>query len=566
MNYFAESYTFYLPANSNSFSHEIASSASLYTGAQGFSNHKRFTVSVFCFLFSILVSAGTPLSRGPEDSLAIKKESKKDRLLEEAYPELNKIKGESVESELERTKQDLERITAEYDAGQARNDDSLIQLNQRLDNLNTKLETGRTAVLSIVALSIILIILTIFLVRANRKRRITADELARRNEELEREQDATKKAVQEKIEFLSHITHELRTPLYAVTGINHLLLEENPNDHQRKHLENMKTSADYLMRLISNILNYNKYEADMVQVADRKFELKSRLNKLVDSFTIQAVDQDIDLHYKHDDDIAHVLVGDPVKITQIVMNLLGNALKFTEHGKITVSCKLLNDANEHQTVRIAVKDDGIGISESERAVIFDRFKQGSENRSGAMTGTGLGLYISQANAKIMGSKIQLDDSVEKGSRFYFDLKLLKADQKESISSKEPLLDKTRDVGVRPVLLVEDNQVSQMVSRRILEKKQLIATVAEDGKSALKLAAEKEFAVILMDIDLPDASGVDVTADLRKMGVETPIIALTAAEMPSDRSTLIEQGFNDLIIKPFEIQKFYDILDKHLTSA
>ena len=308
---------------------------------------------------------------------------------------------------------------------------------------------------------IVISILSISLFRNNRLKRKTNKLLQARNTELEQARDDAVSAMQAKSEFLSTVTHELRTPLYAITGLTYLLLEENPLDHQKEHLKALKFSGDYLMNFVNDILQVNKIGADKLETLSIQFKLKEVLTDVIDSLRTNAKENNNKLILRYDNNIPFSLLGDPLKISQIFMNLVGNALKFTNNGEVVVTAKLKNRKSDICTVSFEVTDNGIGISEKQQQNIFEGFEQGSIQINREYGGTGLGLAIVKSLLGLFSSTINLESTLGRGSRFYFDLNLK---EKEMVLDEEDFDSATQDFDFKGLhlLVVEDNKINQII--------------------------------------------------------------------------------------------------------
>ena len=312
---------------------------------------------------------------------------------------------------------------------------------------------------------IVISILSISLFRNNRLKRKTNKLLQARNTELEQARDDAVSAMQAKSEFLSTVTHELRTPLYAITGLTYLLLEENPLDHQKEHLKALKFSGDYLMNFVNDILQVNKIGADKLETLSIQFKLKEVLTDVIDSLRTNAKENNNKLILRYDNNIPFSLLGDPLKISQIFMNLVGNALKFTNNGEVVVTAKLKNRKSDICTVSFEVTDNGIGISEKQQQNIFEGFEQGSIQINREYGGTGLGLAIVKSLLGLFSSTINLESTLGRGSRFYFDLNLK---EKEMVLDEEDFDSATQDFDFKGLhlLVVEDNKINQIILHAI----------------------------------------------------------------------------------------------------
>jgi CheY-like chemotaxis protein/nitrogen-specific signal transduction histidine kinase len=393
------------------------------------------------------------------------------------------------------------------------------------------------------------------LYRNNQIKLKTNDLLQTKNKELQAARDAAVQAMEAKTNFLSTVSHELRTPLYAVTGLTHLLLEENPSENQREHLKSLKFSGDYLLNFINDILQINKIDAQKLEPSSIDFYLKKILSEVIDSLQQSAKENKTKIKLEYDDEIPQHLMSDPLKLSQIFINLIGNSIKFTKNGTVTLITKLVKKEEENVTIYFEVKDTGIGISEEQQQHIFDSFEQGSIQINREYGGTGLGLTIVKSLLGLFDSKIHLKSEEGKGSSFYFEL-VLKC--KDSIVDDIPfeLEQKEYDLNGMHVLVVEDNKINQVITKKMLLKRGISCDIAENGLEAIDQANRNQFDGILMDIHMPGISGVEATIEIRKFDRETPIIALTAISLDDSLETFYAAGCNDVVTKPFKPEVFY----------
>ena len=424
-----------------------------------------------------------------------------------------------------------------------------------------------TTILS-VALITILSLLTLSLYKNNNLRARANDLLQKKNDELTLAKENAEKASLAKAQFLSTITHELRTPLYAVTGLTHLLLEESPTENQKEHLNSLKFSGEYLLSLINNILDLNKLEAKKVEVLDTSFNLEKRISDVLVALKNSADDKKTKLHFHFDPDIPKKLKGDPLKISQILINLVGNSIKFTENGDIWVNVKRVNQVGQLVFLHFEIKDNGEGITKEKQSSIFENFTQGSLQINRKFGGTGLGLSIVKNLLNLMNSEIYLDSELGKGAIFSFDLKFEAFEQAEGIApsqrSKEVPL--TNDImHNKKILIVEDNKINQMITRKILEKHKVICDVADNGTIAVEKATNNYFDLILMDIHMPGISGIEATVQIRKFDEQIPIVALTAVTLDENLDEFYLNGFTDIIPKPYKTEEFFNKINFHLSN-
>ena len=435
-----------------------------------------------------------------------------------------------------------------------------------LDKQRRSINFGKMTTGLSIALIVILSLLTLSLYKNNNLRAKANDLLQDKNNELQLAKEKAEKASLAKAQFLSTITHELRTPLYAVTGLTHLLLEENPKPDQKEHLNSLKFSGEYLLSLINNILDLNKLEANKVEIEKTSFDLKKRLNDVLIALKKTADDKKNHLHLEYDETIPNKLSGDPLKLSQILINLIGNSLKFTQNGDVFIRIKKMKEINNRVLLHFEIEDNGVGISKKKQKSIFESFSQASLQINRKFGGTGLGLAIVKNLLELMGSKIQLESQLGKGSKFWFDINFAVSEEysetKDTRSVNEIDL---ASLANKKVLVVEDNKINQMITKKILEKNKMVCDVADNGMDAIKLVKENEYDIILMDIHMPGISGIEATQDIRKFNKGLPIIALTAVTIDENLDDFYRAGFNEIIPKPFKTEEFFEKIYKTLES-
>jgi signal transduction histidine kinase/CheY-like chemotaxis protein len=410
-----------------------------------------------------------------------------------------------------------------------------------------------------IALIIILSLLTLSLYKNNNLRAKANELLQDKNNELMLAKEKAEKASLAKAQFLSTITHELRTPLYAVTGLTHLLMEDNPKENQKEHLNSLKFSGEYLLSLINNILDLNKLEANKVEVEKTSFNLKKRINDVLVALKKSADDKKNKLLLEFDESIPSSLAGDPLKLSQILINLIGNSVKFTQNGEVVVRVQNVDQKNDKVRLHFEIEDNGVGISKKKQKSIFETFSQGSLQINRKFGGTGLGLSIVKNLLELMNSKIYLESQLGKGSKFWFDINFnISEEIKEEINPKNIIY--TVDYAAlenKYVLVVEDNKINQMITKKILEKNKMKCLVADNGMDAIKMVKENDFDVVLMDIHMPGISGIEATQKIREFNTQLPIIALTAVTIDENLDEFYRAGFNEIIPKPFKPEEFFE---------
>ncbi|WP_422083908.1 ATP-binding protein [Ulvibacterium sp.] len=442
--------------------------------------------------------------------------------------------------------------------------DEIKRMDQRIEELNESRNRSEIATILTSAFLSIISLLAVSLYRNNQIKLKTNDLLQTKNNELQSARDAAVQAMEAKTNFLSTVSHELRTPLYAVTGLTHLLLEENPSENQKEHLKALKFSGDYLLNFINDILQINKIDAEKLEPLNIEFNLKKILQEVIDSLQQSAKENNTKIILEYDESIPGHLMSDPLKLSQIFMNLVGNALKFTKDGEVKVIAQLLKKIEDDVTLYFEVQDTGIGISEEQQKVIFEGFEQGSIQINREYGGTGLGLTIVKSLLGLFDSKIELKSDLGEGSSFFFELKLK---SKDSVMDDIPfeITQKDYDFKGLHLLIVEDNKINQVITKKMLTKKEITSDIASNGMEAVELARKNPYDAILMDIHMPGISGEEATIEIRKFDGHTPIIALTAISLDDSLESFYAAGCNDVVTKPFKPEVFYQKIGENIFS-
>jgi len=412
------------------------------------------------------------------------------------------------------------------------------------------------------AFLIIISLLAVTLYRNNQIKLKTNDLLQTKNKELQIARDGAVQAMEAKTNFLSTVSHELRTPLYAVTGLTHLLLEENPEEHQKEHLKALKFSGDYLLNFINDILHINKIDANKLEPLNMEFNLKKVINEVINSLGQSAKSNNTNLILEYDPKIPSHLLSDPLKLSQIFMNLIGNSIKFTKGGEVRVISKLLNKDQDDVTIYFEVKDNGIGISKEKQKSIFEGFEQGSIQINREYGGTGLGLTIVKSLLGLFKSQIELESTLGEGSSFFFEIKMKSIDDLAEDVAFE-IAPKDYDFKGLHLLIVEDNKINQVITKKMLTKRDMTSDIANNGHEAVDLAKENVYDAILMDIHMPGISGEEATIEIRKFNQDTPIIALTAISLDDSLESFYAAGCNDVVTKPFKPEIFYQKIGENI---
>ena len=427
---------------------------------------------------------------------------------------------------------------------------------EQLTEANNKNDLSTLISILSVALITILSLLTLSLYKNNNIRLKTNNMLHKKNGELIIAKEKAELAYKTKANFLSTITHELRTPLYAVTGLSNMLLEENPKPEQIQHLKSLKFSGDYLLTFINDILQINKIEANKVEIDPEPFNLKKKINNIILALSNSAQDNNTKLHFEYDQGLPEDFIADQLKISQILINLIGNSIKFTKDGDIWIRVYKINDENGIFNLRFEVEDNGIGISQDKQESMFESFSQGSIQINRKYGGTGLGLSIVKGLIEILKGKIYLKSELDKGSTFFFEIPLKYTGQ-ESKEIKVAKFNESKELNLTnvKVLVVEDNKINQMITKKILTKMGLKCDVVDNGEAAVDMVKANKYDIVLMDIHMPGISGMEATKIIRTFDKTLTIFALTAVTIEDKMHEFDEAGFTDIIPKPFKQEEF-----------
>ena len=370
-------------------------------------------------------------------------------------------------------------------------------------------------------------------------------------------------AVKSKQQFLSNMSHEIRTPMNAIIGFTKVLLKTDLSKKQQEYLNAIKISGDALIVLINDILDLAKVDAGKMTFAKVPFKLSSSISAMLHLFETKIYEKNLQLVKKYDPAIPEVVIGDPVRLHQIILNLVGNAVKFTSEGKITVSVNIVKEDAEKVTIEFAVTDTGIGISESKLGNIFDDFQQATSGTSRLYGGTGLGLAIVKQLVEPQGGTISVKSKVGEGSTFAFILTFLKTDAKAEteIDMGVELQDGIKNV---KILVVEDIALNQLLMKTLIEEFGFEMDIAGNGKIAIEKLQKNSYDIILMDLQMPEMNGFEATEYIRnKMNSQIPIIALTADVTTVDVEKCKAVGMNDYISKPIDDKLLYSKIIKYL---
>ncbi len=362
-------------------------------------------------------------------------------------------------------------------------------------------------------------------------------------------------AVKAKQQFLSNMSHEIRTPMNAIIGFTKVVLKTDLTAKQREYLKAIKISGDALIVLINDILDLAKVDAGKMSFEQIPFKMSLSISAMLHLFETKIQEKNLNLVKEYDNNIPNILVGDPVRLHQIILNLVSNAVKFTTKGKITVSVRMLDEDDDKVTIEFAVSDTGIGIPEAKLDRIFENFQQASSGTSRLYGGTGLGLAIVKQLVEPQGGTIQVKSKINEGSTFSFTLSFQKTKAKPELDSE--IVELNTEITDVKVLVVEDIALNQLLMKTLLDDFGFDCDIADNGKIAIEKMQTKTYDVILMDLQMPEMNGFEATDYIRnQMKSDIPIIALTADVTTVDLAKCKAVGMNDYIAKPIDERVLY----------
>ncbi|MFC7772862.1 tetratricopeptide repeat-containing hybrid sensor histidine kinase/response regulator [Flavobacterium sp. GCM10027622] len=425
-------------------------------------------------------------------------------------------------------------------------------------------QTWIIIILCLVSITI-LIAFAFNLFRNNKLRKKNYRELEQANHELEEAKNKAEEVNQLKSQFVTTITHELRTPLYGVIGITDIISEEYPELNKSKYLSSLKFSAKYLLSLVNDILQMNKITEKKIILENLPFDLRYELDSIKNSLQMIAQKNRNEIVVTIDDSVPQYIISDKIRLSQIFMNLISNSLKFTENGKVEVVVNALEKDSTTCRLQFEVIDNGIGISKEDHDKIFEEFVQ-IERREDDYQGTGLGLPIVKKLVELFGGEINLESEENIGTKIAFTLKFDYDAQfsPDAFPGVVDTLHSAQNNGMK-VLLVEDNKINQVVTERILSNFGFETVIVESGAEAIAQLQQHAFDVVLMDINMPQMNGFETTKLIRSQQIDVPVIALTAFDKQEINEDIINSGMNGVMIKPFEPSVLHKMIVQIITA-
>jgi signal transduction histidine kinase/BarA-like signal transduction histidine kinase len=492
---------------------------------------------------------------GYREALELKKDYK-------GFYEINKILKVYEEGKEEReAKNIIDAVSAKLNVERYKNQ---IKTNELEKELLVQQAERRNIFFILAIATVAFLVLTLVITYvSSKKRKALVEDLKIKNKQYLMAKKESEEFAKTKTKFFATVSHELRTPLYGVIGLSSILLENEDLKKHEKDLKSLKFSANYLLTLINDLLHISKIENKKFTEEDSTFNLKTLTSRIVSSFEYIKLQHQNEISVTLDEEVPLFVKSNPVRLSQILMNLISNACKFTEKGKIAITIELVEKTATVAKLKFTISDTGPGIEKTKLDHVFNEFAQ-IKSSSSDYQGTGLGLPIVKKLIEQANGTITVESELGKGSTFTFTLSMQISNEtlEQHVS---PLLD-VKQLEDKKVLIVEDNRINQTVTKRILENEGVVCTIAENGEKAISAVKQATFDLILMDINMPVKNGFEATKQIRKFNTVIPIIALTAVDIEEQKNEIFDCGMNDIILKPYDIDQFKKTIASNLHAV
>lgn len=375
-------------------------------------------------------------------------------------------------------------------------------------------------------------------------------------QELRDQREKAEQSKKAKEIFLANMSHEIRTPMNAIIGFSHLLKSVSLTDKQIPYVDAIISSSENLLVIINDILDFSKIESGKFSIEKVPFQLETIIEKVIKQIELKSLEKNIIIKVIYDPKLPKTIIGDPIRLGQILLNLINNSVKFTSEGRIKIICTANKVESDKVEVSFKIADTGIGMKKEMLEKVFEDFIQADDSISRKYGGTGLGLTISKHLIQLMGGEISVESALGIGTIFTFTLSFKIGSERKTNKKKVAIIEERTLTGIK-ILLAEDNEFNQMLALSILQSWGADVSVAKNGKEALKKVKKIKFDIILMDIQMPEMDGLEATENIRrKLHLNTPIIALTANALKDDKENYLKYGINDYISKPFITDELY----------